>query len=179
MAMFQADPKVGIAGGTIVIEQNGEWVYENFSDKDHIKGAFKSYRKQCFKDIGGLKYSIGWDTADELLARFHGWKIQVNTDLAIKHFRVTGHETGLVKIRVKVGYGMYRLRYGFWITLISAIKAGAIVKPYGLTGLAIMYGFIKAWLRGDEFMVSPKEGKFIRQFRWNRAMGKVTGVRKS
>lgn len=174
-AMFAADEKLGIAGGTIVIEQNGQWVYEHFSDEDHVKGAFKAYRKACFDSIGGLKESIGWDTADELLARYHGWHIKVDTRLQIKHYRVLGAETGSVKIRQRVGQGMYRLRYGFWITLISAIKAGYLNKPYILTGIAVMTGFIKSWWAHDAFMVSEAEGRFIRKFRWGR-MGKKIGL---
>lgn len=174
-AMFTADPKLGIAGGTIVIEKNGEWVYENFSDEDHVKGAFKAYRRACFEAIGGLKHSIGWDTADELLSRFHGWTIKVDPSLKIRHYRPLGAETGSVKIRVRVGQGMYRLRYGFWITLISAAKAGYLNKPYVLTGIAVMWGWLKSLLAGDEFMVSAEEGRFIRRFRWERMQGKIAG----
>lgn len=174
-ALFEADPKVGIAGGTIAIEENGEWVYENFSDIDHVKGAFKSYRKACFEDIGGLRASIGWDTADELLARFHGWNVQVDPKLQVRHYRALGAETGSVKIRVKVGNGMYRLRYGFWITLISALKAGYLNKPYGLTGLAVLWGWLQSFFRQEAHIVTAQEGRFIRQFRRARMWGKVWG----
>ncbi|MEQ8704638.1 MAG: glycosyltransferase family A protein [Phaeodactylibacter sp.] len=174
-SLFRADPKLGIAGGTIAIEENGEWVYENFSDVDHVKGAFKSYRRACFEQIGGLRASIGWDTADELLARFHGWGIQVDPELQVRHYRVLGAETGSVKIRVKVGNGMYRLRYGFFITLISAIKAGYLNKPYGITGLAVLWGWVQSFLNQDEFIVTAEEGRFIRRFRKDRMRGKVFG----
>jgi glycosyltransferase involved in cell wall biosynthesis len=172
---FKADPKLGIAGGTIAIEENGEWVYENFSDIDHVKGAFKAYRRACFEQIGGLRASIGWDTADELLARFHGWSIQVDPALQVRHYRVLGAETGSVKIRVKVGNGMYRLRYGFFITLISAIKAGYLNKPYGLTGLAVLWGWVQSFVKRDEFIVTDEEGRFIRRFRRERMLEKLSG----
>jgi len=171
--MFEQDAKLGIAGGTIVIEENGEWIYENFSDTDHVKGAFKSYRKACFEDIGGLRTSIGWDTADELLARYHNWKIGVDTNLKVRHYRELGAETGSVKIRVKVGNGMYRLRYGFFITLISAIKAGYLNKPYVFTGLGVLWGWLQSWFRRDDFIVSRAEGRFIRSFRRKRMLGKL------
>ena len=175
--IFEENPKVGIAGGTILLEKNGQWVYENFSDRDHVKGAFKAYRKECFEAIGGLRFSIGWDTADELLSRYHGWEIKVDPSLEVKHYRELGTETGSIKIREKVGLGMYRLRYKFWITLISAIKGGYLNRPYGLTGLAILVGFFKGWIKKDQFMVTEEEGKFIREFRLNR-MKKKLGFRK-
>ncbi|MCB9274302.1 MAG: glycosyltransferase family 2 protein [Lewinellaceae bacterium] len=171
--LFDANPRLGIAGGTIAVEENGQWVYENFSDVDHVKGAFKAYRRQCFQDIGGLRASIGWDTADELLARYHGWSIQVDTGLQVRHYRPLGAETGSVKIRVKVGNGMYRLRYGFLITLISAVKAGYLNKPYALTGLAVMWGWIQSWLRHEDFIVTKEEGQFIRRFRRQRMLRKA------
>lgn len=171
--LFEADEQLGIAGGTIVIEQDGEWIYENFSDIDHVKGAFKSYRKACFEDIGGLRTSIGWDTADELLARYHGWGIKVDTGLQVKHYRELGAETGSVKIRVKVGNGMYRLRYGFWITLISAAKAGYLNRPYGITGLGVIWGWLQSWIRREPFIVTKAEGRFIRRFRRSRMLGKL------
>lgn len=170
---FEKSTKLGIVGGTILIEENGKWIYENFSDIDHVKGAFKSYRRTCFEQIGGLRQSIGWDTADELLARYHGWEIKVDTDLEIRHHRVLGAETGSVKIRVKVGHGMYRLRYGFFITLISAAKAGYLNRPYGLTGLGVLWGWLLSFMRQDEFIVTRKEGQFIRRFRWQRMLGKL------
>lgn len=171
--LFAQQERLGIAGGTIAIERDGQWVYENFSDTDHVKGAFKSYRRQCFEDIGGLRTSIGWDTADELLARYHGWAIHVEDNLQVRHYRELGAETGSVRIRVKVGHGMYRLRYGFWITLISAAKAGYLNRPYGLTGLGVLWGWLQSWWAREAYIVSPEEGRFIRKFRWGRMLGKV------
>src|SRR5690606_27380495 len=72
---FEADDKIGMAGGFAYIEKDGEWILENLTDKDHIRGAFKAYRRQCFEEIGGLKPAMGWDTVDELLAKLHGWKV--------------------------------------------------------------------------------------------------------
>ncbi len=172
---FQRNPRLGIAGGTIAVERNGQWVYENFSDEDHVKGAFKAYRKACYEAIGGLRPSIGWDTADELLARYHGWEVMVDPALQVRHHRPLGTETGSLRTRFLVGRGMYRLRYGFVITLISAAKAGYLNRPYLLTGLAVLLGWCYALFAQDAFMVSPQEGQFIRKWRWKRMWGKVRG----
>jgi hypothetical protein len=29
----------------------------------------------CFKQMGGLKAAMGWDTVDELLSTFYGWVV--------------------------------------------------------------------------------------------------------
>ncbi len=49
-------------------DAKGAWKLNHPMNKDHVRGAFKSYTKKCFKAIGGLKNSIGWDTVDEFLA---------------------------------------------------------------------------------------------------------------
>jgi glycosyltransferase involved in cell wall biosynthesis len=173
--MFACNPKLGMAGGSLLVEQNGSWKYEHYADRDHIKGAFKAYRRACFEQIGGPRVSIGWDTLDELLAFYHGWEVEVNLSLQLKHHRALGTETGSLKIRKKAGVGMYRMRYGLWITLISAAKSGYLNRPYGLTGLWVFWGWLSALLRGDEFIVSPEEGAFIRAYRWHRMVGKLKG----
>ena len=66
---FAKNSKSGIVGGICVIEENNQWIPESLTNLDHIRGALKAYRKECFKEIGGLKKAMGWDTIDELLAQ--------------------------------------------------------------------------------------------------------------
>ena len=166
--IFTNDPKIGIAGGINVVERDGKWVIENFADDDHVRGAFKAYRKACFQDIGGLKESVGWDTVDELLAIYHGWKIKTDLSLQIKHRRERGTMTGFIKVMLKIGRAMFRMRYGFLVTFFSAIKAGMVNRPFVLTGIGVLRGYFRAWLDKDSYIVSPEEGRFIRQYRWQR-----------
>ena len=83
---FGNDKKTGMAAGYCYIEQNNDWVLESITGKDHIRGALKMYSKQCFQDIGKLKRSMGWDTIDELLAKYHGWKLHLDKTLTGKTF---------------------------------------------------------------------------------------------
>ena len=139
MELFANNPKLGITGGLHYIEHNGEWIYEDYADRDHVKGPCKAYRKTCFEDIGGLRESLGWDTVDELLALYHGWEVRTDQELWVRHRRLRGTSTGFVKVMQKIGRAMYRMRYGFFITLTSAIKAGMVNRPFGLTGLAVLF----------------------------------------
>ena len=66
--LFESDSKIGIAGGIPFIKKKNIWVFETIASKNHVRGPIKSYRKKCFKDIGGLKKSVGWDSIDVLLA---------------------------------------------------------------------------------------------------------------
>ncbi|MEL6971128.1 MAG: glycosyltransferase family A protein [Bacteroidota bacterium] len=172
---FEQQPKLGLAGGMLLTEKEGQWVYENISDRDHVKGAYKAWRKAAFEEMGGLKHTIGWDTLDEILLQYYGWEVLVDESLPVKHYRPLGTKTGLVRVRVRIGYSFYRMRYGFWISLISAAKTAFRNQPYLISGLAVMWGFFEAWWRGDKFAVNEAEGQFIRQFRRSRMLGKLGG----
>ena len=170
---FKHNRRIGIAGGKLMTERNGAWIEDTSADKDHVKGACKSYRTDCFKDMGGLRHSIGWDTADELLARFHGWEILVDPSLEVKHRRTMGSLTNPYLLAKVTGIGMYRMRYGLFISLLSGIKYGLKHKPYGLSALFIILGWLYSWICGTGFIVSPDEGRFIRSYRRRRMINKI------
>ena len=124
---FESDEKNGMVGGFAYIEKNGEWILENLTDKDHIRGAFKAYRKKCFQEIGGLKPAMGWDTVDELLSKFYGWKVETDQSLIVKHLKPTGANYNN-SARYKQGEAFYSLGYGFWITAIASAKLSILKK---------------------------------------------------
>lgn len=171
---FKDDPSVGIAGGFCHIKKNGEWVLENLTNKDHIRGALKAYRKECFQKIGGLRNTMGWDTVDELLAKYHGWKIKTDTSLHVKHLKPTGKVYSKTS-KHKQGEAFYKMRYGFWLTLIASAKLAS--KKNSLSFFVnSMKGYQKAKDAKLEFIVSEKEGAFIRKLRWKNIQKKI-GVR--
>lgn len=161
---FKADETIGMAGGFAYIEKKGEWLLENLTNKDHIRGAFKAYRKQCFLDIGKLKPSMGWDTVDELLSQYHGWKIKTDENLKAKHLKPTG-ATYNKKARYKQGEAFYKLDYGFVLTTIASIKL-ALLKKQPLLVFDYLSGFLKATKTNTPKLVTKKEGLFIRSLRW-------------
>ena len=168
---FKDDQKVGMAGGFCHIEHAGKWKLESLTDKDHIRGALKAYRKACFKDIGGLKASMGWDTVDELLAQYHGWKIKTDPSLAVKHLRPTGF-TYNKAAKWKQGEAFYKLRYGWFITAIASLKLALKKKNLMLT-LDYLKGYQKAKASKMPFLVGKKEGAFIRRLRYKKMLSKL------
>lgn len=162
---FTEDEKLGIAGGYCYIENNNKWILENITNKDHIRGALKTYRKQCFEDIGKLKASIGWDTVDELLAKFYNWNVQTDASLKVKHLRPTG-STYNQNAKLLQGEAMYKMRYGFLITLISAIKIAFKKKHISIIS-DYLKGYNLAKSNNIPFLVTEEQGAFIRRLRWN------------
>ncbi len=161
---FNKNKKLGMAAGFCYIEKNGEWILENLTNKDHIRGALKAYKKDCFSQIGKLKPSMGWDTVDELLAKYYGWELLTDESLHVKHLKPTGISYNKASKYLQ-GEAMYKMRYGFIITLISAIKL-AYKKRRGDLFKDYMVGYFKAKKNNIDYLVTEKEGEFIRNLRW-------------
>ena len=161
---FKNNDRLGMVSGFCYIQKNEAWVLENLTNKDHIRGALKAYRKDCFLEIGKLKPSMGWDTVDELLAKYYDWQILTDESLQVKHLKPTGISYNKASKYLQGG-AMYKMRYGFIITLISALK---LAYKKGSFTLFIDYiaGYFKAKKEKIGFLVSEEEGEFIRNLRW-------------
>lgn len=169
--VFQSNHHIGMVGGFAYIEKNGEWILENLTDKDHIRGAFKAYRKECFEEIGGLKPAMGWDTVDELLCRYYNWQIITLPELKVKHLKPTGaiYDTSA---RYKQGEAFYTLGYGITITSIAAFKLAAR-KGKPLLFIDYIKGFFKAKSEQKPLLVTKDQAKFIRNYRWKKIKAKL------
>lgn len=161
---FEKNERLGMASGFCYIEKNKIWVLENLTRKDHIRGALKAYRKNCFLEIGKLKSSMGWDTVDELLAKYYNWDILTDSSLHVKHLKPTGISYNKASKYLQ-GEAMYKMRYGFTITLISALKL-AYKKGSFILFKEYITGYLKAKKENVDFIVSDEEGQFIRNLRW-------------
>jgi glycosyltransferase involved in cell wall biosynthesis len=163
---FQSDDKIGMVGGFAYIEKNGEWILENLTDKDHIRGAFKAYRKETFKEIGGLKPAMGWDTVDELLCKFYSWKVVTVETLKVKHLKPTGANYNKTA-RYQQGEAFYTLGYGFLITTIASAKL-ALMKRKPLLFFDYVKGYWKAKSEKKPLLVTEVQAKFIRNYRLSK-----------
>jgi len=168
---FKSDERIGMAGGFCYIEKNGEWILENLTDKDHIRGALKAYRKECFLQIGGLKPAMGWDTVDELLSKFYGWKVVTDASLKVKHLKPTGANYNKTA-RYKQGEAFYTLGYGFLITAIASAKL-AMMKKKPLLFIDYIQGFLKARSSKKSLLVTPEQARFIRNYRLKKMKEKL------
>jgi glycosyltransferase involved in cell wall biosynthesis len=170
--IFQGYPRVGVAGG-FIYEQDAkkEWKRNHPMNNDHVRGAFKAYSKNCFKAMGGLKNAMGWDTVDELLARYHGFEIFTDDSLKVRHLRTTG-EAYNAKAKLLQGEAMYTMGYGYWITFIASLKMAWKHKK-SAAFFDNMEGFYLARRRKANYLVSKEEGQFIRRHRWKSIRRKL------
>ena len=164
---FTNHPNLGIFGGVLQVKNRHEqWVDEQISNDDHIRGPIKAYRKNCLEQMGGLKEALGWDTLDVLLAQFYGWDTATDPLLKVKHLRPTGSAYAVPK-HVET---FYTMRYGYLMTML------AVFKQQGF-GFAIWYQAHKAYRKAQSdqlpFLVNDTEGLFIRRMRWRGIWKKI------
>lgn len=163
IARMEKNQKIGIAGGIIYTLQKDKWVYENYTGKKHIRGAIKTYSRNCFEKIGGLKKSMGWDTVDELLANYYNFEVAVFQDLVVKLLKPTGKDYKAIRYR-QIGKSFNLMDYGALVSFVAALKASWKEKnPFVL--VSISKGYWKSVLNNDSKIVTKEEGKFIRAYR--------------
>lgn len=161
---YQKNAQLGMVAGHCYIQKNGSWQLENLTSKEHIRGPLKAYRKACFIDIEGLKKSMGWDTIDELLALYNNWQFKTDESLQVKHLKPTGANYNR-NAKYLQGTALYKMRYGFVLALLSALKL-AYKKQRIRLFLDYIVGYLKALKNKEPFLISYDQGVFVRAYRW-------------
>lgn len=182
--VFETNPKAGIVSGLVYIKnykqnpeiknlrnpnenwldfsnKNNEWIFENLSSKNHVRGPVKAYRKECFADMNGLRTVLGWDNLDILLAKKHGWDVVTIKDLWVKHLRPTAYKYKSQKAE-KLGQYFYNIGLSLPLAIISSAKSSfknRSAKEFFIT----INSFLKQKERQN---LSTEEIKFIRNLRW-------------
>ena len=171
---YVQNPKLGMLSGHCYIQKNNKWIYENIASKVHTRGPLKSYRRACFKDIGGLQASIGWDTVDELIAVYYGWTFKTVAALKVKHLKPTGAHYS-PNARYLQGEALYKMRSGFAIAVLSALKMALNKKKFIYFFNCIM-GYFRAYKTKAKYIVTENQGKFIRRYRWRTLQKKIIRI---
>jgi len=161
---INSNDRLGMVAGLCYIQKNNSWVLEDLTRKDHIRGALKAYRKDCFIEIGRIKKSMGWDTIDELLAQYYGWTFKTDDSLIVKHLKPTGTNYSMASKYLQ-GEALYKMRYGFSLSFLSALKLAYKKKSFSLFKDYVS-GYLKASKEKVDFIITEDQGKFIRKISW-------------
>jgi biofilm PGA synthesis N-glycosyltransferase PgaC len=90
---FAAEPRLGIASGICLEEEDGAWVPRHVTG-DHVWGACRAYRLECLREVSPLEERMGWDGIDAFKAKAAGWHTTTFRDLPFKHHRGEGSRDG-------------------------------------------------------------------------------------
>lgn len=161
MAHFD-NPKVGMASGNTYLLVGNKLVFELYTSY-HIPGNAKFYRRECFRDIGGLQPVYGWDVIDETDARRHGWITYSDPKIVFIHHRMQGSSFGAVRGRVIWG----RCAYAIGSHPLFAIARGIYrmpQRPRIVGGLAFIWGFFSSYFNPDiQRLTDPELIRYLRQ----------------
>ena len=171
VARMEANPRIGTCSGKPWFRTpDGRWVSEKISDEMSV-GMTKFYRTACFEEIDGFVRAVMWDGIDCLKARQLGW-IACSWDtpeLRFEHLRPMGSsDKGVLTGRMRHGAGQYFMGSGPAFMLASVLYR-MVHPPYVTGGLAMMWGYLRAALRGEQRLDDLELRRFIRAYQ-NRAL---------
>jgi len=165
LAAFEEDNTLGLVGGSCSIQTaDGDWLGEQVTNGDHVRGALKLYRAKAFMDIGGITAATGWDTIDEHKLRFKKWEVKRIPNLYVKQFRLTNAATDPNKMGRKIGLSMYNMGYN-WIVVAISISKRAFFGTSKLPFLAMLRGYISGYTNKKPRFLSKEEARFANKYR--------------
>ena len=171
---FQREDRLGIGGGTIYYLVDGkEHLEEGAPRFPRFGGATKIYRRECWKEIGGLWQAPGWDTIDELKAQMLEWKTETFEDVKIQHQRLTGTAENLWNDLVKNGLARYIAGYHpLFLVATCILRLGN--KPYVVRSAGIFWGFMQGYIKHVPQVDDPALIRFVRREQLKRLIGRQT-----
>jgi len=169
LAEFDGDAELGIAGGVLLERTGRDWEPTKIPDY-HVRGALKLYSRECFEAIGGVEERLGWDTIDETYARMRGYSTRSVPEITARHHRPVATRGGALRGRARHGQCAYILRYGAWWVTLRSFKV-ALSRPYGLTGIAFLYGYFHARLKAQPKVEDEQFKQFVRGELRTRVLG--------
>jgi biofilm PGA synthesis N-glycosyltransferase PgaC len=175
LRQFASDPKLGIAGGGLY-EPVGGGNWELRSAPDHVSGPVKTYRRACFEEIGGLVSHLGWDGIDEWHALTLGWNVRSFGQLQVRHHRVMGKATGMLKSKIEQGYGAHYMGYHPLYTVARGISH-IFRRPYFIGGTAMIAAQFTAWVQCQEQYPDPDVLLFVRRTQLRQLANLLVGKR--
>ena len=176
---YESNPKAGMVSGIVkikksifehqlafdFIDQKKQWKFENISSQNHVRGPIKSYRKECFLEMNGLRPVLGWDNIDVMLAQKNGWEVKTIKDLWVKHLRPTAYQYKSQKAK-KLGEYFYNIGLSLPLAVISSAKSS--LKNRSISEFfTTLTTFLK---QKEERKLSSEEIKYIRNLRWGKML---------
>ncbi|MPY91787.1 MAG: glycosyltransferase [Acidimicrobiia bacterium] len=158
---FELDPQLGIGGGLVVDDRRGRRYLERHP-RFHVRGATKIYDRRCWGDIGGVVRAPGWDTLDEVAANLRGWRTETFEDVELLQLRQTGGPVGRWADVAKNGRASYMLGYHPAFVAVRALRK-LRQRPYGITSLALLYGYTRAVLESAEPIGDREVRQYVRE----------------
>jgi glycosyltransferase involved in cell wall biosynthesis len=171
-AHFAANERLGIAGGTVCKRVAAGLEPESKVDPPfHVRGATKIYRRECWRQIGGLLRQPGWDTLDEVKANMLGWSTVTFLEIQLEHHRPAGGAYGTWNNWVKNGLANHIAGYHPLFMAIKCLKR-SLQAPVVIGAVGLWWGFLSGYVRGGEQVNDRALIRYFRQQQISRLLGR-------
>jgi glycosyltransferase involved in cell wall biosynthesis len=177
VAKFEMNPRLGVAGGSIVENRDGRFDARFGDSTDHVAGAVQFFRRQCYEQVGGL-VPLRWGGHDDVaavMARRAGWDIRCFSDLRVFHHRPTGSAgTTLRRARFREGMQDYFMGYHFLFEAGKCLRR-AVEPPYVIGSFLRLCGYLWPGIRRQRPSMPEDFVRYLRQEQKRRFLQAVIG----
>ena len=168
MERMEADPRLGTCSGKPFVE-TPDGLRPEPSGSEMSVGMTKFYRVACFRQIGGFVRQVMWDGIDCHRCRMLGWRASSWDDLPelrFRHLRPMGSsQKGILTGRARHGFGQHFM--GTSLPYLIASAVARVGEPPAVIGsMAMCWGWLRAFLRGEPRFDAPDFRRFLRRYQW-------------
>jgi biofilm PGA synthesis N-glycosyltransferase PgaC len=145
---LEDDPKLGLAGSYLREEGASGELTRIRIRAEHVHGATKFYRRECWEAIAPMDSILGWDMIDEVKAGMAGWRTQSfdMPDGDPIHMRKRGGHDGLLRGYRRWGAGAWAMgEHPLHVVLLGLRQTKD--RPWVVGGLGYIGGWAWAGLR--------------------------------
>ena len=152
---FEADPELGLAGGVVI---DIGLPRDRFPlNRQDVPGAVQFFRRECFEKIGGLLPipEGGWDGMTCAMARMHGYRTRLFTELVVDHLKPRNiSQGGVVRRKWQMGLRDYAAGYH---PLFESVKCLGRLneRPFVIGAAAWWIGYLTAAVRKCPRLIGP------------------------
>jgi glycosyltransferase involved in cell wall biosynthesis len=174
---FGRDPQLGLAGGFIHEEQEGEFRSRKSNVTSSVAHAVQLFRRECLDELGGYR-PFTWAGADwyaEVSLRMKGWHVHSIPELRALHHRPTGKGFGILKYAYRGGMMDY---YMGTHPLFEMIKMGRRIvdKPFVVGAVVRFSGFVSAYWKRLPRQVPSEFMSYLRREQMARIRSTFLGA---
>lgn len=162
-------PKLGITSGITYYTKEDGTEKLVWHPPWRTTGAMKFYRRECWRQIGGIVPVFGWDGIDEYRAMFYGWKTKTFYELRVHHLaNYVSYARRNAEYFLNKGKSLYVRGFPFYFLFLKSIHW--TLKGNTLAARKLLKGYSNARQNNVQRVVSNEEMRFIRNFQLKRAL---------
>lgn len=163
---LEKDKNMGVISGEIYVLKNSEWVAER--EKEYMpRGGARLYNYKVLNEIGGFPYTPSPDSISNIKILNRGYSVKKLKDTKAYQHRETFARRGRLKGYFVFGRSRYVLSYFPTHVIVISIKIGIEKKPYILSGVAYLLGYLTGFFSRDNRINDDEIRAYSRAF-WKR-----------